>query len=153
MNIMETNGKVQEISMLSFSHQVVSDFSWSRGLQHTKLPCPSPSPVVCPSSCPWSQWCHPAISPSVTLFSFCLQSFPASGSFPVSQLFASGGQSIGASSVLPMSIEGWFPLRLTGLISLLFKGLLRVPSPAPQVQSISSFTLFLLYCPEFFSAW
>jgi len=112
-----------------FSHQVVSDSSWPHGLQHAGLPCPSPSPVVCPSSCPLSQWCHPTISLSVALFSFCLQSFPASGSFPVSQLFASGGQSIGASassSVLPMSIEGWFPLKLSGLISLPFKGLSRV---------------------------
>ena len=66
-----------------FSHQVVSDSSWPHRLQHVGLPCPSPSPVVCPNSCPWSQWCHPAISPSVTLFSFCLQSFPASGNFPL----------------------------------------------------------------------
>ena len=96
----------------------------SHGLQYAKLPCPSPSPRVCPSSCPLHQWCHPTISPSVTLFSFCLQSFPATRSFPMSQLFASGGQSTGASApVLPMSIQGWFPLRLTDLISLLSKGL------------------------------
>ena len=105
-----------------------SDMTWqSHGLQYAKLPCPSPSPRVCPSSCPLHQWCHPTISPSVTLFSFCLQSFPATRSFPMSQLFASGGQSTGASApVLPMSIQGWFPLRLTGLISLLSKGLTRV---------------------------
>ena len=96
-------------------------------VQHAKLPCPSPSPVVCPSSCPMNQWCHPTISSSVVPFSSCCRSFPASGSFPVSWLFVSGGQSIEASdsaSVLPKSIQGWFPLRLTGLISLLSKGLL-----------------------------
>ena len=96
---------------LLFSHQVVSDSSRPIGLQHVRLPCPSPSPRVCPSSCPLSQWCHPTISSSVTLFSFCSQSFPASGSFPISWLFTSGGQSIGASasaSVLPMTIQGCF---------------------------------------------
>ena len=99
------------------------------GLQHTRPSCPSPSPRVCPSSCQLNWWCHPTISSSVTLFSFWLQSFPASGSFPVScQLFASGGQSIGASgsaAVLPMNIQAWFPLELTGLI-LLSEGLSRV---------------------------
>ena len=100
--------------------QVMSDSLWPHGLQHTRLPCPSPSPRVCPSSCSLSQWCHPTISSSATLFSFCLQSFPASGSFPVTQLFTSGGQRIGASaSVLPVSIQGWFSLGLTGLIPLL----------------------------------
>ena len=106
--------------LLLFSHQVVSDSSRPRGLQHMRLPCPALSTGVCLSSCPLSQWCHPTVSSSVALFSFCLQFFPASGSFPLSQLFASGGQSMGASvSVLPMSIQGWFPLRLTGLVSLL----------------------------------
>ena len=81
-----------------------------------QVSCPSPSPRVCRSSCPLNWWCHPTISSSVTLFSSCLQSFPASGSSPMSQLLASGGQSIGAlTSVLPMNIQGWFPLRLTGL--------------------------------------
>ena len=96
-------------------------------LQHARLPCPSSSPRVCPSSCLLNQWCHPTISSSITLF--CLQSFPASGFFPVSQLFSSGCQSIRVSasaSVLPMSIQGWFPLRLTGLISLLSTGLSRI---------------------------
>ena len=95
------------------------------GLQHTRLPCPSPSSGVCSDSCPLNLWCQPTISSSVSPFSSCLQSFPASGSFPMSQLFASGGQSIGASasvSVLTMNIQGWFPLRLTGLISLWSKG-------------------------------
>ena len=107
--------------------QVVSDSSRSHGLQLPRLLCPSPSPGVCPSSCPVNQHCHSTISSSVTLFSFCLQSFPAWGSFPVSHLFTSGGQSIDASaSVLPKSIRVWFPLTLTGLISLLSKGLSRV---------------------------
>ena len=97
------------------------------GLQHTRLACPSLSPRVCSNSCPLSLWCHPTISSSVIPFSSCLQSFRASGSFPMSQLFTSGGQSIGASaSILPMNIQEWFPLRLTGLISLLSKELSRV---------------------------
>ena len=98
------------------------------GLQHTSLPCPSLPHRVCSNSCPVSQWCHPTISSSVLPFSSCLQSFPASGSFPVSQLFASVGQSIGVSAstlVLPKN-QGWFPLGLTGLISLQSKGLSRV---------------------------
>ena len=99
----------------------------SHGLQHARPPCPSPSPGVCSNSCPLNQWCHPTISSSVISFSSCLQSFPASGSFPMSQLFASGGQSIGASaSILPMNIWGWFPSILTGLISLLSMGLSRI---------------------------
>ena len=99
------------------------------GLQHAGLPCPSLSPWVCSNSCSLSQWCHPTISSSVVLFSSHLQSFPASGSCPMSQLFASGGQSIGASasaSVLPMIIQDWFPLGLTSLISLQTKGLSRL---------------------------
>ena len=114
---------------LLFRHHIMSNPLWPHGLQHTRLPCPSPSPGVCLSSCPLNRWCHPTISSSVTLFSFCLQSFLASGSFPMSQVFASGDQSIGASAsawVLPKSIRGWFPLKLTGLISLLSKGLSRV---------------------------
>ena len=96
------------------------------GLYHTTFPCPSPSPGVCSNSCPLSWWFHPTISSFVAPFS-CLQSFPVSGSFPMSQLFTSGGQSIGASTlVFPMNIQSWFPLGLTGLISLLSKGLSRV---------------------------
>ena len=95
-------------------------------LQHTRLCCPSLSPWVCSNSCPLSQWCYLTISSSVTLFSFCLQSFPASGSFSMSRLFASGGQSTGASSVLPTNVQDWFPLGWTGLISLLSKGFSRV---------------------------
>ena len=100
--------------LLLFSQQVVSNSSQLHGLQHTRLPCLSPSPGDCPSSCPLNRWWHPAISSSVILFSFCLQSFPVLGYFPMSQLLASGSQSIRASaSVLPKNIQGWFPLRLT----------------------------------------
>ena len=98
-----------------FSHPTL----WPHGLQHTRLSCPSLSPRVCANSCPLSQWCHPAISSSVIPFS-CLLSFPASESFPMCGLFASSGQSIGASalaSALPLSIQNWFPLGLIGLIS------------------------------------
>ena len=113
--------------MLSqFSHSVVSDpvIPWT---VHARLPCPSPTPRVFSNSCPLSQWCHPTISSSVV--PFCLQSFPASESFPMSQFFASGGQSIGSSasiSVLPVNIQDGFPLGLTGWISLQSKGLSRV---------------------------
>ena len=98
-------------------------------LQHARLLCPSLSPEVCSASCPLSRWCHPTISYSVTCFSSCPQSFPASGSFPMSWFFTSGGQNIGVSgsaSVLPMNTQDWFPLGLTGLISLQSKGLSRV---------------------------
>ena len=100
---------------------------WPNGLQYARLPCLSPTPGVCSNSCPSSQWCHPNIS--VNPFSSCLQSFPASGSFLMSQFFASGGQSIGVSasaSVLPMNIQDWFPLGLAGWISLQSRGLSRV---------------------------
>ena len=96
------------------------------GLQHARLPCPSPAPGVYLNSCPLSQWCHPTISSSVIPFSLCLQSFSASGSFPMSQFFTSSGQSIGVSalaSVLPMNIQDWFPLGWTGWISLQPKSL------------------------------
>ena len=111
------------------NHSVVSDSLQPHGFQHTRLLCPSPTFRACWNSCPSSQWCHPTISSSAIPFSSCLQSFPASGSFPKSQFFASGGQSIGASasaSVLPMNIQDWFPLGLTGWISLQSKGPLRV---------------------------
>ena len=114
---------------LLFTHSVVSDYLQSHGLQLTRLPCPLPSHRVCSNSCPLSRWCHPTISSSFTLFSFCPQSFPASRFFPMSQLLASGGQSIGASasaSGFPINIQGWFPLGLTSLISMLSKGLSRV---------------------------
>ena len=117
------------VRMLLFSCSVVSNSLWPHGLQNARLPCPSLSHGVCSNSCLLSQWYHPTISSSVMPFSSCLQSFPASGSFPMSQLFTSGGQDIGASasvSVFPMNIQGWFPLGLTGLISLQSKGFSRV---------------------------
>ena len=115
--------------MLLFSYSVLSSSLQPRWLQHTRLPSPSLSPGVCSNSCPLNMWCHPTIALLVVPFSSSLQSFPDSGSFPMSGLFASGGQSIGASasaSVLPMNIQGWFPLELTGLMSLQSKGLSRV---------------------------
>ena len=108
---------------------VMSNSLRPHGLQHARPPCPSPTPRVYSNSCPLSLWCHPTISSSVVPFSSCLQSFPASGSFQISQFFASGGQSIGVSasaSVLPMNIQDWFPLVWTSLISLKSKGLSRV---------------------------
>ena len=107
----------------------MSNSLWPHGLQHTRPHHPSLSPGVCPSLCPLNGWCYPTISSSATLISFCLQSFPAPGCFLMSKLFASCGQIIGASgsaSVLPVSIQGWFPLGLTGLIFLQSKGLSRV---------------------------
>ena len=104
-----------------FNHSVVSDSLRPHGLHHARLPCPSPTPGACSNSCPWSWWCHPSISSSVIPFSSSLQSFPASGSFQMSQFFASDSQHIGASastSFLPLYIQGWFPLGWTGLISL-----------------------------------
>ena len=112
-----------------FSHSVVSDSLWPHESQHARPPCPSSTPRVYPNSCPLSRWCHQAISSSVVPFSPCLQSFPALGSFEMSQLFTSGGQSIGVSastSVLPMNSQDWFPLGWTGWISLQSKGLSRV---------------------------
>ena len=114
--------------LLLFSHSVLSDSLWHDRLQHTCHTCPSPPPGAFSNSCPLSQWCHPTMLSSVILFS-CLQSFSASGSFPKSWHFVSSDQSIGASasaSVLPMDIQDWFPLRLTGLIPLHSKGLSRV---------------------------
>ena len=116
-------------SSIQFSCSVVSDSLQPHGLQHNKLPCPSPTPGVYSNSCPSSWECHPTILSSVIPFSSCLQSFPVSGSFPMSQFFTSGGQSTGVSasaSILPMNIQDWFPLGWTGWISLQSKGLSRV---------------------------
>ena len=118
---------------LLFSCLAISDSSRLRKLQHARLPCPSPAPGVYSNSRPLNQWCHTAISSSAIPFSSCLQSFPESGSFPMRQFFASGGQSIGVSastSVLPVNIQDWFPIGLTGWISLQSKGLSRVFSTA-----------------------
>ena len=112
-----------------FSRSVASDSLWPHGLQHSRLPCPSPSPRACSNSCPLSQWCHPTISSSVVPFSFRPQSFLGSGSFPMTWFLTSGGQSSGVSasaSVLSMNIQCWFPLGLTGLISLQSKRFSRV---------------------------
>ena len=112
--------------LLLFSCPNMYNSLWPHGLQQARLPCPSASPRVCPSSCPLHQWCHPGISASDALFSFCPWSFPASRTLSIRQMFAPDDQNTGASasaSVLPMSIQGWFPLRLTGLISLLSRGL------------------------------
>ena len=116
-------------SLIQFSSVAESFPTLPHGLQHAWIPCPSPAPRVCSNPCPSSQWYHPIISSSVVAFSSRLQSFPASGSFQMSQFFASGGQSIGVSasaSVLPMNIQDWFPWGWTGWISLQSKGLSRV---------------------------
>ena len=115
-----------ELSLLLFSGSVVSKSLWPHGLQHARLPCPSPSWGACSNACPSSRWCHPTISSSVVPFPSHLQSFPASGSFLMSQFFPSGSQSIGASasaSFPPMNTQDWSPLRWTGWISLQSKGL------------------------------
>ena len=130
----------------TFSHSVVSGSLWLHGLQHSRLPCPSLPPRDHSDSCPLSWWCHPTSSSSVIPFSSCLQSFPASRSFPMSQFFASGGQSIRASasasaSVFPVNIQDWFPLGWTGWISLQSKGLSRV---------FSSSKASILRCSAFF---
>ena len=123
---------------IQFSHSVMSDSLQPHGPQHARPPYPSPTPGVHPSPCPLSQWCHPTFSSSVVPFSSCLQSFPASGSFQISQFFTSDGQNIGIStsaSFLPMNIQDWFPIGLTGLISL--QGLSKV-FWKPQFKSVNS---------------
>ena len=122
-------GRKVVTNLVQFSRSVMSDSLRLHEPQHARPPCPSPIPRVYPNSCPLSQWCHPAISSSVVPFSSCLQSFPTSGSFQMSQLFSSGGQNIGASALpssFPVNIKGLFPLGFTCLISLLSKGLSRV---------------------------
>ena len=114
------------LSSVQLCCSVLSDSLWPHGLQRPRPHCPSSTPRVYPDACPLSRWCHPTISISIIPFSICLQSFPASESFQMSPLFASGGQNIGVSasaSVLPMNIQDWSPLRWTGWISLLSKGL------------------------------
>ena len=127
----------------------MSDSLWPYESQHARPLCPSPTPRVHPNSCPSSRWCHLAISSFVVHFSSCPQSFPSSGSFQMSPLFASGGQSIGVSAstlVLPMNTHDWSPLGWTGWISLQSKGLSRVFS-IPQFKSINSSGLSFLYSP------
>ena len=130
------------VCSVQFSHSVVSNSLQPHGLQHARPPCSSPTPGVHPNSCPLSQWCHPPSHSSVVPFSSCLQSFPASGSFSVSQFFSSGGHSIGVSalaSVLPMNTQDCFPLGWTGWISLQSKGPSRIFSKAS-----------ILWCSAFF---
>ena len=134
-----------QFSSVQFNHSVVSNSLQPHEPQHTRPPCPSPTPGVHPSPCPLSRWCHPTISSSVIPFSSCPHSFPAPGSFPMSQLFASGGQSIGVSaltSVLPMNIQDWSPFGWTGWISLQSKGLSRVFSNT-TVQKHQFFSIHL----------
>ena len=137
------------ICSVQFSCSVVYDSLQPHESQDARPSCPSPTPGVYSNSCPSSRWCHPTISSSVIPFSSHPQSFPASGSFPMSQFFTSGGQSIGVSastSVLPMSIQDWFPLEWTGWISLQSKGL-QESSLTPQFKSINSSVLSFLHSP------
>ena len=131
---------------VQFSHSVVSNSLWPHEPQHARPPCLPPTPRVYPHSCPLSRWRNPTISSSVVPFSSCLQSFPAPGSFPMSQLFSSGGQSVGVSalaSVLPMNTQGWSPLGWTGWISLQSKGLKGLLQHHSSKASI-------LWCSAFF---
>ena len=137
----------------------MSDILWPHGLHYTRLLCLSLSPEVCSNSCPLNWWCHPTISSSVVPFFSCLQSFPASGSFPVSRLYTSGGQSIGGSasasasaSVLPMNIQGWFPLGLIDRFDLLavqgtLKSLLQHHNSKVSILQLSAFFMVQLSHP------
>ena len=133
------------LTSVQFSCSVVSSSLWSHGLQYARLLCPSPTPGVDPNSCLWSWWCHPTISSSVVPFSSLLQSFPVSGSFQMSQFFASGGQSTGVSaSVLPANIQYWFLLGWTGWISLLSKGLKSLKSLLRHSSSVLRHSPFFI---------
>ena len=135
---------------VQFSPSIVSDSLWPYGLQHTRLTCQSPTPRAWSNSCPSSRWCHSTIPSSVIPFSSCFQSFPASGSFPMSQLFTSGGHSNGVSasaSVLSVNIQDWFPLGLTGWISLqskTLKSLLQHHSSKASIHKHSAFFIVQL---------
>ena len=142
-------------SSIQFSHSVMYDSLWFHGLQHPRLLCTSPTPRVYSNSRPLGWWCHSAISSSVVPFS-CLQSFPASGSFPMSHFFTSGSQSNGAmasKSVLAMNIQDWFPLGLTGLISLQSKGHSRVFSSIPVQKHQFLGTHFSLWSNSHIHTW
>ena len=135
---------------VQFSHSVVSDSLRSHGLQHTRLPCPSPAPTTCSNSCPLSWWCLPTISSSFVPFSSHLQSFLASGSFPMSQFFVSGGQSTWVSasvSILPMNIQDWFPLGLTPCSLRNLKSLLQHHSSKISILRHSAFSIAQLLHP------
>ena len=142
------------ICSVQFSRSVVSDSLWPHGLQHARPPCPSPTPGAYSNSCPLNQWCHPIISSSVIPFSSYLQSFPASGSFQMSQFFTQGGPNIGASaSVLPMNIQDWFPLGWTGWISLHSMGLSRVFSNTTVQKHQFFCTQLSLYSNSHIHTW
>ena len=135
-------------SSVQFSHSVVSDSLWPHELQHARPPCPSPTPRAYPNSCPLSRWCHPTISSSVIPFSSSPQSFPASESFQMIQLFSSDGQSIGVSpstSVTPMNTQDWSPLGWTGWSCSARDS--QESSPTPQFKSINSSALSFLHSP------
>ena len=139
-----------------FSHSVMSDSLWLHGLQHTKLPCPWLFPGVCSNPCLLSWWCHPTIPPSATPFSFWLQYFPASGSFPMSWLFISDAQSTEVSasaSAFPVNIQDWFPLGMTGLISLLSKGLSRVFSSTTKASIPRHSAFFMVQLTSLHDYW
>ena len=143
---------VYHVHMLLFSHSLVSDSLWPHGLQHSRLPCRSPSPRTCSNSCPSSRWCYPTILFSVIPFSSCLQSFPASGSFLMSQLFTSSGQSIGASasaSALPMNIQDWFP-EYWLVFSIDWFDLLAVQGTLKSLLQHHSSKASVLQCSAFF---
>ena len=139
-----------DVISVQFSCSVLSDSLWPHGLQHARLRCPSPTPGAYSNSCPLNRWCHPTISSSVIPFSSCLQSFPASGSFSMSQFFISWGQSIGVSAsplVLPMNIQDWFPLGWTAWISLQskrLKSLLQHHSSKASILRCSAFSIVQL---------
>ena len=138
-----------DFSSIQFSRSVMSDTLQPYGLQHARLSCPSPTPGAYSNTCPSSRWCHPIISSSVVPFSSRLQSFPSSGSFLMSQFFASCSQRIGVSasaSILPMNIQDWSPLGWAGWTSLQSKGLSRVFS-TPQFKNINSMALSFPYSP------
>ena len=139
-----------QFSSVRFSRSIMSDSLWPHGPQHSRPPCPSPTPRVYSNSCPLSWWCHPPISSSVVPFSSCLQTFPASGPFQMSQLFPSGGQSIRVSasiSVLPMNTQEWSPLGWTGWISLHSNGLSRVFSNTTIQKHQFFWSISLLHSP------
>ena len=141
-----------QFTSVQFSHSVMSNSLPLHGLQHSRPPCPSPTPGVYSNSCPLSRWCHPTISSSVISFSSRLQSFPASGAYPMSQFFELGGQSIGASastSILPMNIQNWFPLGWTGLLAVqgILKSLLQHHSSKVSILQCWAFFIVQLSHP------
>ena len=145
---------IWSFSSVQFSRSVVSDSLQLHESQHTRPPCPSPAPRVDQNSCPLSRWCHPAISSSVVPFSSCPQSLPASGSFQMSQFFASGGQSTGVSalaSFLPKNTQGWSPLEWTGWISLQSSCLLLLPSIFPSIRVFSNESVLGIRRPKYWS--